>query len=205
MGRKKKETLELVKEQVQEVQTQEIQIQEQDSLQFLRDYLIKYQDDNVYELFFEGKTILVKQYLDVQSKAIMIDTICSGSFVEEDNIKIYKPIFTEFLFDYYIAKYYTDLNIFEGEYTETYDLLKSSGLIDKIKEVIPQDELMVLIEKLDEAIEEQYRVIEQENSFMNVAKSLMKQFSEMDFEGMSKQLEELKKSELLKGLMDGKL
>ena len=192
MGRKKKEVLELVKEQ--------------DSLLFLKSYLNTMQDEYIYELNFNGTTIEILQYLPIVDKLLIVEKVIAGCIIpdEETQIKKLNRGYQEMIFNYLIIKHYTNLNI-NNDYTEVYDLFKKSGLLDLIIQNIPDDEIDMLYFLVDEAITNELDAIEQENNFVNVAKSLMKQFSEMDFEGMTKQLEELKGSELLKGLMDGKL
>ena len=188
MGRKKKV------EQVQE-----------DSLQFLKDYLKIQKDEYIYELNFEGKTIEIYQYLSVENKAIFVDLVVAGSFHSEKDIVVYKPIYRDLLFKFYTLKYFTNIELPDDDFTGVYDLFIKSGLYFEIVKNIPSDEIGYLEDMVDIAIDEEFRIIEQENTFVNVAKSLMKQFSGMDFEGMTKQLESLKESELIKGLMDGKL
>jgi len=200
---------------------------EQNGLNFIKSYLNDQQtqdpDFNSLQIEFNSKKIEVKQYLDIQSKAVLIDTVVSASFVEENNIKIFKPIFMEFLYDFYLVKNYTDLNLSESDYTGNYDLLKQSGLLTIIKENIPSSELYFLDEMLDEALNEEFHVNKKQEikeqqqelkkqSFGFVANKLITQItdfiSSLTPEKMNEMVEmmgNLQNADILKGMMEGKI
>jgi hypothetical protein len=170
-------------------------------LDFIKDYLNDQEQGYTDEISFNEKIILVKQYLPITDKAVMIDTIVAGSFIEENGIKTYKPVFMEFLFDYYLAKNYTDLVLLENDYTGTYDLLKKSGLLTMIKNTIPSDELYFLEEMLDEVLNEQFHIMKREQSFTNVIKTLLDKFNSFDIEGFAEKLKGLENIEAFKDIL----
>lgn len=194
MARKKKE----VQEQIIE--------QQQDSLLFLKSYLEVQNDEYIYELTFNDKIIEIKQYLDIISKVTLVDMVVASSIIldEDTGIKKLNRGYQEMMFDYLLIKNYTNLDL-TNNYTEVYDLFKKSGLLDLIIENIPDDEIDMLYFLVDEAIQNELDAIEKENTFTNVVSKLIKQFSEMDFEKITEQLEGLKNSEIIRGMMDGKL
>jgi len=194
MARKKKE----VQEQIIE--------QQQDSLLFLKSYLEVQNDEYIYELTFNDKIIEIKQYLDIISKVTLVDMVVASSIIldEDTGIKKLNRGYQEMMFDYLLIKNYTNLDL-TNDYTEVYDLFKKSGLLDLIIENIPDDEIDMLYFLVDEAIQNELDAIEKENTFTNVVSKLIKQFSEMDFEKITEQLEGLKNSEIIRGMMDGKL
>ena len=89
---------------------------------------------------FNGNEIQVVNYLSIQDKYDFIMTTLKKSF--DDGI--YNEIRLRTYFDLHLVYVYTNIFFEVGERAaegELYDIFKSSGLIDAVKEAIPQEEI----------------------------------------------------------------
>lgn len=90
-------------------------------------------------------TVAVRTYLPIDQKHDFINWIKRISYLPE--IKIYSPILSEMAFGIAIVRWYTDI-VFTGKQFDdpghTYDLLETNHIIDKVIELIPQDEYQFL-------------------------------------------------------------
>lgn len=128
--------------------------------------------DNVKEtktVKFGDVEFKIFQYLPVIDKITIIKSCVDNSFDEEQK---YDAALGDVSFNYYLAKFYTDLKV-EDEVTKMYDILKSSGLMDCIIENIPKSEINFLKENIEDRLSEEFISIERENSFVNVVKKFL--------------------------------
>jgi hypothetical protein len=153
-------------------------------------------------IYFNEREIQVKQYLPIESKIELIQLIINTSFIknEETNLSQLNPCFKELLYNYFLVKFYTDLSL-NNEYSNQYDLLKSSGLLDQIISVIPIEELELLNDLLIRSIKQEFYRIEQERSFNGIVNKLMNIIKDFDIEKMIEQLGNLQNSELIQEWM----
>lgn len=102
---------------------------------------------------FGEQTIAVKQYLPIKDKLTLIGDVIG--YAHDFNSNYNNPVKTEMLFHLELIYAYTDLTFTKTQQEEvfkTYDLLKSSGLLDMILNVIPKDEYDTLYEGLNKTI-----------------------------------------------------
>ncbi len=88
------------------------------------------------------ETIMVKQYLPIQDKLMLIGNVLSQSHDPEVNYE--NPVLAGVLAELYVCFAYTNITFTDKQKEDLpklYDLLKSSNTLDKIKNAIPKDEL----------------------------------------------------------------
>lgn len=121
---------------------------------------------------FNDQEIQIKQYLPVQDKMSIIEYVVAGSFSENDKkIRFYNTANRAVIFDYFIAKFYTDINIPDIEDADIYtiyNILVENKIIDLIKDTIPKTELGFLNYHINKRISEEFRCIGEENKVVNM-------------------------------------
>jgi len=100
----------------------------------------------------EGTEIEVLQYLPIEDKYDLIKITLQKSRIEG----LYNPLILDMYFHLFIVYMYTNISFTdkqrENEY-KIYDSLKSTGLLDKILEAIPENEYNDLITFLTDELE----------------------------------------------------
>lgn len=126
-----------------------------------------------------GKTIEVKQYLPIQNKLELVANVINNSQDDNNFKNIGKvDLFTELE----IINQYTNITFTEKQKEEPwklYDLLINSGVMDKIREVIPEEELETIYNYVDDATE---RVYEYRCSAYAILDSLRGDYNELNFD-----------------------
>lgn len=108
--------------------------------------------EDVKELDFEDKKIEVKQYLPIEDKLDLIDITLQKS-KERD---IYNPTKINMFFHLHLVYLYTNITFTDKQREDEYklfDSLNCNGLIDKIVELIPEDEYCDLLNDIEERID----------------------------------------------------
>lgn len=161
---------------------------------------------NLKELTKEPKTVKfediefeVKNYLPIIDKMAIIK-LCLDNSIDED--KKFDSAMLDMVFNYSLAKYYTNLKI-EDDVPKMYDLLESTGLMDCILQNIPIKEIEFLEECIESGLEEEFLAIERENTFVNIVKKFLEDMNNSVPE-MVKALEEFdpEKLSMIKGMLD---
>lgn len=135
---------------------------------------------------FNGQTIEVKQYLSINQKLELISWIINQS---ADDLKFYNVGKLNIFEHIGLVKYYTNIEITEEELEDPaylYDLLFSSGLINKIKEIIPEKEYLWVNSVLNNTVDSIYKY---NNSIMGVLDVISTDYSNLNFD-----VEELQKN-----------
>lgn len=125
------------------------------------------------------KDIEVKQYLPIQSKLEMVANVINNSQDNNNFKNLGKVIMYT---DLEIINQYTNLTFTEKQKDEIwkiYDILISSGMIEQIKNAIPEDELEIVYNFIDDATE---RVYEYRNSAYGILDALKTDYNELDFD-----------------------
>lgn len=161
---------------------------------------------NLKELTKEPKTVQFEeiefqtlQYLPIIDKMSIVK-LCVENSINED--KKFDSAMLDMVFNYSLAKYYTNLAVTD-DVSKMYDLLESSGLMDCILQNIPIKEIEFIEECIESGLEEEFLAIERENTFVNVIKKLVEDINGSVPE-MLKAMEEFdpNKLEMLKGMLD---
>ena len=116
--------------------------------------------------------IEIKMYIPISDKRIIAELTVANSFVDDDGIKRVDPAIREVISNVMFIKYYTNINECEDIY-EMYDIVKSTGILDKVKSSVPEGEMELLRGIIEDRIEEEYYKLEQENNFVNATKNFL--------------------------------
>lgn len=142
--------------------------------------LTKHNND-INTLEYNDQIIEVKTYLPIQEKLLLIQNIINSSIEEEGNF--YNPGKVDLFLTLNIIEYYTNIKLTPKQknetFCETYDLLISNGLFDKIIEAIPQEEISALYGFISESVSSVY---EYRTSAMGILESLGNNYEALDFE-----------------------
>ena len=115
---------------------------------------LKLQNKNDVQMVeFNNQKIEVKQYISVEEKHDLINIVLQKSFEEN----IYNLVKIDLYFHLYLVYLYTNINFTDKQREDEiklYDLLASSGLLDSILSVIPEEEYEALYYYLEETKEE---------------------------------------------------
>ena len=139
---------------------------------------------NQKPITFNNTEIQIKQYLPIEDKLNIIESTVSISFTpkqDNENIKYYNTALRTIAFDYFLAKYYTDLDIpdiDEVDIYTVYDILSENNLITVIKCAIPKEELEFFNFHINKRIKEEFRCISEEKTFLNVISKFLSDINE---------------------------
>lgn len=134
-------------------------------------------NNNIKILEWKDQKIEVKQYLPVAEKLDLISRIINYS---ADDHVFYNPCKVQIFEIIEIIFAYTNINITEKQQEDIlklYDLFISSGFADKIKEVIPEEELNYIDDSVWATIKEIYRY---RDSFMGVMEQTQADYKNLD-------------------------
>lgn len=126
------------------------------------------------EIENESIEIVVKQYLPIKDKMILIQLIVNNCFVndEETGIKKLNVELKNMLFEYFVTMQYTNINESKNIF-DMYDMLKSAGVVDLVFANIPSKEICFLDMCLMERIDEELRIEKEKNNVVNVVRDFL--------------------------------
>lgn len=128
---------------------------------------------------FNEQDIEVKQYLPVNEKLDMISWIINQS---ADDLKFYNVGKLDIFKNIAIAQHYANITFTEKQLSDParlYDLLVSSGLIDEIKNAIPNEEIWWIDDVLDDTIDSIYKY---QNSVMGILDTVTTDYKDLNFD-----------------------
>ena len=134
-------------------------------------------NNDIKILEWKDQKIEVKQYLPVAEKLDLISRIINYS---ADDHVFYNPCKVQIFETIEIILAYTNINITEKQQEDIlklYDLFISSGFIDKVKEMIPEEEINYLDDSIWATIKEIYRY---RDSFMGVMEQTQTDYKNLD-------------------------
>lgn len=129
---------------------------------------------------YNGQNIEVKQYLPIQDKLKLIGDVIMKSAEQDTNFA--NPIKANIYKIFGIIENYTNINFTEKQKEDVaklYDLLKGSGMIDRIFEQIPEMELKAIDEGVEVMIKSFY---DYKNSIVGVLDTVSKDYSNTTFD-----------------------
>lgn len=144
--------------------------------------------------------IEIKQYLPVNDKLDLISRIINYS---ADDMKFYNVGKIEIFLNLEILYAYTNINFTEKQREDVcklYDLVESSGLLDKILELIPDSEKDFITDITLHTIEAIYQY---QNSVMGILDSVTQDYSNLDLDAtaIQQKLADPENLALLKSIM----
>lgn len=109
------------------------------------------------EMDFQGNKINVSTYLPIEDKYDLIEITLQKS---RDDSGYYNPVKLDEYFHLHLVYLYTDLSFTDKQREDEdkiYNCLKSNGFIDKLLEIIPEEEYNELYDYLQERIDGEIR------------------------------------------------
>lgn len=145
--------------------------------------------------------IEIKQYLPINDKLELISRIINNS--SADDMKFYNVGKVEIFLNLEILFAYTNINFTDKQKEDVcklYDLVESSGLLDRILEMIPDSEKNFITDTTLHTIESIYQY---NNSVMGILDNVSQDYSALNLDASSIQqkLADPQNLELLKGIM----
>ena len=155
-------------------------------------------DTSIKILEWKDQKIEVKQYLPVAEKLDLISRILNLSGYDH---VFYNPCKVEIFELIEIILTYTNINVTDKQSEDIlklYDLFISSGFADKVKEVIPDEELNYIDDSVQATIKEIYRY---RDSAMGVMNQIVQDYKDVDLDAR-KITEQLSNNENLSLIKD---
>lgn len=137
-------------------------------------------DEKVNAFTFKGKEIKVRNYLPINKKVDFISYVFNNSIDEKSNT--FSPIRMNTFFEVGLIRWYTNIDFSEEELDEiekTYDKLKSSGLIQKVRNNIDHSEYNLIFSLVTETIQDYEKFA---NSFIGMMQAMSQENSLMSKE-----------------------
>ena len=154
--------------------------------------------EEVNSFDFNGNEITVKKYLPINEKLEMISDIINNS---DENAKFYNLGKMKVYTTIGIMEHYTNVELPEDyNPTEVFDAFKSSGLIDKVCEIIGEDEMWSIESLIGETIKAIYAY---NQSFAGFMESASKNYDvlQIDADKLAKDLGNPEQLKLLREVM----
>ena len=136
-------------------------------------------NDSHTAVVFNEQSIEVKQYLPVDEKLDLISWVINQS---ADDLKFYNVGKLDIFKHIAIAQHYTNITFTEKQLSDPahlYDLLVSSGLMDEIKNAIPNGEIWWIDDVLDDTVDSIYKY---QNSVMGILDTVTTDYKDLNFD-----------------------
>lgn len=161
--------------------------------------LTKNQDVKI--LKFNEMNIEVKQYLPINDKLKLIGDVINLS-ADENNFS--NPVKIDMFTVIEIVEYYTNINFTEKQredYAKLYDLIFGSGLWKQIESIIPECELVKVIDGVNRTVKCIYSY---RNSVLGILDTISSDYTNLDLDASSIQqkLADPENMDLLKQVLD---
>lgn len=149
---------------------------------------------------FNEQTIEVKQYLPVNDKLALISNVINAS---ADDYNFANPVKIEVFLALEIIANYTNINFTEKQREDSaklYDLVCSSGLLNEVIRVIPEDEYEELYDGVHMSIEAIYSY---QNSVLGILNTISQDYNNfnLDASEIQKKLADPENMTLLKDIL----
>lgn len=156
---------------------------------------------NLISLNWNDQIIEIKEYLPIEGKSKVTENIINWS-LDSNNfanpIRIMMNTVLEIIFAY------TNINFTEKQKEDRlglYDLVISSGLWEKIKDMIPQSEQAIIEITVQEVIHEVYAY---KNSALGILRTINEDYSglDLDINKLQEEISNPENAKLLKNVLD---
>ena len=125
------------------------------------------------------KNIEVKQYLPINEKLELISSVINSA-ADENNFS--NPVKENVFLTLEILYHYTNINFTDKQKEDPvklYDLVVSSGLVNKVIDLIPEEELDEVINGVAQSVKAIYTY---RNSVLGILESISKDYSNLDLD-----------------------
>jgi hypothetical protein len=140
--------------------------------------------DEIKTIELDNQVIEIKQYLSLDEKTSLISKVINECW--DENAKFYNPCKYEVLIDFEIIKAYTNIVFTEKQerdnFSKTYDILNSNGLIKRILDLVPIEEYDFIKQGTIEAIQSIYKY---SNSIFGIVETIKEDYGNLDLDATS--------------------
>lgn len=136
-------------------------------------------NEEVGILHINEQDIEVKQYLPINEKLELISSVINSA-ADENNFS--NPIKENVFLTLEILYHYTNINFTDKQKEDPvklYDLVVSSGLVNKVTDLIPEEELDEVINGVAQSVKAIYTY---RNSVLGILESISKDYSNLDLD-----------------------
>ena len=136
-------------------------------------------NQNVKNIEFNEQIIEVKHYLPINEKLELISSVINSS-ADENNFS--NPVKENVFLTLEILYHYTNINFTakqKEDPVKLYDLVVSSGLVNKVTDLIPEEELDEVINGVAQSVKAIYTY---RNSVLGILESISKDYSNLDLD-----------------------
>ena len=136
-------------------------------------------NEEVGILHINEQDIEVKQYLPINEKLELISSVINSA-ADENNFS--NPVKENVFLTLEILYHYTNINFTDKQKedpTKLYDLVVSSGLVNKVTDLIPEEELDEVINGLAQSVKAIYTY---RNSVLGILESISQDYSALNLD-----------------------
>ena len=136
-------------------------------------------NQDVKNIEFNGQIIEVKQYLPINEKLELISSVINSA-ADENNFS--NPVKENVFLTLEILYHYTNINFTDKQKEDPvklYDLVVSSGLVNKVTDLIPEEELDEVINGVAQSVKAIYTY---RNSVLGILESISQDYSALNLD-----------------------
>lgn len=136
-------------------------------------------NQDVKNIEFNEQTIEVKQYLPINEKLELISSVINSA-ADENNFS--NPVKENVFLTLEILYHYTNINFTDKQKEDPvklYDLVVSSGLVNKVTDLIPEEELDEVINGVAQSVKAIYTY---RNSALGILESISQDYSALNLD-----------------------
>ena len=136
-------------------------------------------NQDVKNIEFNEQNIEVKQYLPINEKLELISSVINSA-ADENNFS--NPVKENVFLTLEILYHYTNINFTDKQKEDPvklYDLVVSSGLVNKVTDLIPEEELDEVINGVAQSVKAIYTY---RNSALGILESISQDYSALNLE-----------------------
>ena len=136
-------------------------------------------NQDIKNIEFNEQIIDVKQYLPINEKLELISSVINSA-ADENNFS--NPVKENVFLTLEILYHYTNINFTDKQKEDPvklYDLVVSSGLVNKVTDLIPEEELDEVINGVAQSVKAIYTY---RNSVLGILESISKDYSNLDLD-----------------------
>ena len=136
-------------------------------------------NQDIKNIEFNQQIIEVKQYLPINEKLELISSVINSA-ADENNFS--NPVKENVFLTLEILYHYTNINFTDKQKEDPvklYDLVVSSGLVNKVTDLIPEEELDEVINGVAQSVKAIYTY---RNSVLGILESISQDYSNLDLD-----------------------
>ena len=136
-------------------------------------------NQDVKNIEFNEQNIEVKQYLPINEKLELISSVINSA-ADENNFS--NPVKENVFLTLEILYHYTNINFTDKQKEDSvklYDLVVSSGLVNKVTDLIPEEELDEVINGVAQSVKAIYTY---RNSVLGILESISQDYSALNLD-----------------------